>query len=162
VGDDGGSRVLGSARSRRNTRPRDALGRPLPYGAVGVDGPPSDVGRSARESLIVAWRLLEEGRPFHAHEVLEDAWKSRPERERELWRGLAQIAVGITHAARGNAVGSVRLIERGASNISPYTAAPPHGLDVAAVIRWSGQAIAEIARGTPMMLEPPPILPASC
>ncbi len=38
---------------------------------------------------------------FHAHEVLEDAWKTGPEAQRELWRGLAQLAVGLTHAAPG-------------------------------------------------------------
>jgi hypothetical protein len=162
VGDDrmaDARRGSASARPRRNTRPRDALGRPLPYGAAGVDGQPEGISRTASESLIEAYRLLSEGRPFHAHEVLEDAWKSRPESERELWRGLAQLAVGVTHAARGNAVGAVRLIERGARNLSPYVSARHHGLDVAAVIGWSDQAIAEIARGTPVMLRPPPLLP---
>ena len=103
--------------------------------------------------------MLSEGRPFHAHEVVEDAWKSGPEAERQLWRGLAQIAVGITHAARGNAVGGTRLIERGARNIAPYQTDVPHGLDIAAVIAWSEQAIAEIARATPLTLGPPPLLP---
>jgi hypothetical protein len=103
--------------------------------------------------------LLSEGRPFHAHEVLEDAWKSGPDVEQQLWRGLAQIAVGITHAARGNAVGGTRLIKRGARNIAPYQADVPHGLDIAAVIAWSEQAIAEIARETPVTLGPPPLLP---
>lgn len=158
---DARARLSGSARPRRNTRPRDALGRPLPYGAVGVGGQPEGINRTASESLIEAYWLLSEGRPFHAHEVLEDAWKSQPEDERELWRGLAQLAVGVTHAARGNAVGGVRLVERGARNLSPYVAARPHGLDLAAVIGWSAQAIAEIARGAPVMLKPPPLLPTA-
>src|ERR1700710_283528 len=114
------ARRAGGPPPRRNTRPRDALGRPLPYGAGGVDGQPEGISRTASESLTEAYRLLGEGSPFHAHEVLEDAWKSRPEDERELWRGLAQLAVGVTHAARGNAVGALRLIERGARNVSPY------------------------------------------
>jgi hypothetical protein len=109
--------------------------------------------------LIEAYRLLRDGRPFHAHEVLEDAWKSQPEDERELWRGLAQLAVGVTHAARGNAVGGLRLIDRGAKRLSPFVSARPHGIDLAAVIAWSDQAITEIGRGTPLMLKPPPILP---
>jgi hypothetical protein len=150
---------LGSARPRRNTRPRDALGRPLPYGADGVGAQPEGISRTATEALIEAYRLLGEGRPFHAHEVLEDAWKSQPEDERELWRGLAQLAVGVTHAARGNAIGGARLIERGARSVKPYESAGPHGLDLTAVIRWSDQAIAQITQGTPVMLEPPPILP---
>ncbi|WP_261993079.1 DUF309 domain-containing protein, partial [Streptomyces sp. adm13(2018)] len=44
-------------------------------------------------------RLLDAGMPFHAHEVFEDAWKSGPASERDLWQGLAQLAVGLTHAA---------------------------------------------------------------
>ncbi len=145
------------ARPRRNTRPRDALGRPLPYGSEGVDGQPEGVRRTAHESLAEAHRLLSEGRPFHAHEVLEDAWKSRPVSERELWRGLAQIAVGVTHAARGNPVGARRLIERGARNIAPYEIDAPHGLDVRAVLSWSQEAVADIARDAPP--PPPPLLP---
>ncbi|HEX3335188.1 MAG TPA: DUF309 domain-containing protein [Jatrophihabitans sp.] len=150
--------MSGSARPRRNTRPRDALGRPLPYGSAGVDGQPEGVRRTPRESLVEAYRLLNEGRPFHAHEVLEDAWKSGPVEEREFWRGLAQLAVGITHAARGNAVGGVRLIERGTNNLAPYAADQPYGVDVAAIVRWSERAITDIARETPVMVSPPPLL----
>jgi hypothetical protein len=40
--------------------------------------------------------------PFAAHEVLEARWKAGPDEERDLWQGLAQICVGLTHAARGN------------------------------------------------------------
>ncbi|WP_338178638.1 DUF309 domain-containing protein [Jatrophihabitans sp.] len=156
---DARTRQSGSARPRRNTRPRDALGRPLPYGTVGVGEQPEGISRTAQESLIEAHRLLGDGHPFHAHEVLEDAWKAQPDVERELWRGLAQIAVGITHAARGNAVGGVRLIERGAANLAPYVATRPYGLDLAAVIEWSDHAVAQIGRGTPVRLEPPPLLP---
>ncbi|HET6876258.1 MAG TPA: DUF309 domain-containing protein [Jatrophihabitans sp.] len=148
----------GGGRGRRNTRPRDALGRPMPYGSIGVGELPS-VTRSAREALTEAHRLLVEGRPFHAHEVLEDAWKSGPRAERDLWRGLAQLAVGITHAARGNQTGADRLIERGAVNIAPYADRLPHGLDVAAVLDWCERARAEIAARTPVMLPPPPLRP---
>jgi uncharacterized protein len=146
-------------RPRRNTRPRDALGRPLPYGSDGVAEQPEGIRRRPQESLAEAHRLLAEGHPFHAHEVLEDAWKSGPVAERELWRGLAQIAVGITHAARGNAVGATRLLERGAANVAPYAAQRPHGLDVAAIVEWCANAAADAARGTPLALGPPPLVP---
>ena len=69
--------------------------------------------------------------------MLEDAWKSAPEDERELWRGLAQLAVGLTHAMRGNARGAATLLERGAGNIDAYRAAPPHGIDVPGLVRWA-------------------------
>jgi hypothetical protein len=146
-----------SRRPRRNTRPRDELGRPLPYGSAGVEAQPEGVVRSPAEALAEAHRLLVAGRPFHAHEVLEDAWKSGPPAEAALWRGLAQFAVGITHAARGNAVGAARLIERGAGNLAPYADDPPHGLDIGALRRWAEQALAVVGRGPAAQLDPPPL-----
>ena len=98
----------------RQARPRDALGRPLPYGSVGVE-PVSEEPLSPLESLELARILVEQGRPFSAHEVLEARWKAGPVEERDLWQGLAQICVGLTHAARGNSIGAARLVERGAS-----------------------------------------------
>ncbi|WP_371781438.1 DUF309 domain-containing protein [Streptosporangium subroseum] len=104
----------------RNQRPRDALGRPLPHGAEGVERIPDDYAPSAEEALSEARRLLDEGRPFHAHEVLEGRWKTAPEEERELWQGLAQICVGLTHLQRGNRRGAAALFARGADRISSY------------------------------------------
>jgi hypothetical protein len=121
----------------RSARPRDALGRPLPYGAEGVERAPEGVPRTPDETITEAQALLDDGRPFHAHEVLEDAWKAAPDAERQLWRGLAQLAVGLTHAARGNAGGAARLVARGAGNVAPYAPAPPHGLDVAGLLGWA-------------------------
>ncbi|MGY1704140.1 DUF309 domain-containing protein [Geodermatophilus sp. SYSU D00697] len=131
----------------RNARPRDALGRPLPRGAVGEERAPEGVVRPPAEALAEAQRLLDAGRPFHAHEVLEDAWKSAPEPERQLWRGLAQLAVGLTHAARGNARGAATLLDRGAGNIAGYAADPPHGLDVAGLAARARTLAAEAAAG---------------
>lgn len=121
----------------RNARPRDGLGRPLPHGAVGVARQPEGMRRSPAQTLAEAQRLLDDGLPFHAHEVLEDAWKSAPETDRALWKGMAQLAVGATHAARGNVTGAVALLRRGADHIEPYQVAPPHGIDVAGLLRWA-------------------------
>ncbi|WP_031074473.1 DUF309 domain-containing protein [Streptomyces sp. NRRL S-118] len=122
----------------RNARPRDGLGRPLPYGAAGVDRQPEGVERTPEETLREAQRLLDAGLPFHAHEVFEDAWKSCGEEgERELWRGLAQLAVGLTHAARGNAEGGARLLRRGADRIRAFS--PRHGIDVGGLVSWAGE-----------------------
>lgn len=106
----------------RNARPRDGLGRPLPYGAHGVERQPEGVVRGPERTVAEAQALLDAGRPFHAHEVFEDAWKSGPEGERTLWRGLAQLAVGLTHAARGNTTGGARLLRRGAGAVDEWTA----------------------------------------
>ena len=121
----------------RNARPRDALGRPLPYDADGEERAPEGIVRTPAAALTEAQRLLDAGRPFHAHEVLEDAWKQSPEPERRLWRGLAQLAVGQTHLLRGNTRGAVTLLDRGAGNIEPYAGAPPHGIDVGGLVRWA-------------------------
>jgi hypothetical protein len=141
------SRDRDAAGRARNARPRDALGRPLPYGAEGEERAPEGVVREPVAALDEAQRLLDAGRPFHAHEVLEDAWKSAPEAERQLWRGLAQLAVGLTHAARGNARGAGTLLQRGAGNIAPYAAAPPPGVDVAGLTAWA-RATAAAGRAT--------------
>jgi hypothetical protein len=135
----------------RNARPRDALGRPLPYGEPGEERAPEGVVRPPVQALDEAQALLDAGRPFHAHEVLEDAWKSAPDDERQLWRGLAQLAVGLTHAMRGNGRGADTLLDRGAGNIAPYAPAPPHGIDVAGLVAWA-RGPASSARGE---IDPP-------
>ena len=116
----------------RQARPRDALGRPLAYGAAGVE-PVPEVVLPPIETLAEARRLVAEGRPFSAHEVLEARWKAGPASERLLWQGLAQICVGLTHAARGNAVGAKRLVERGLARVDEHaaTGGPTYGLDLA-------------------------------
>jgi hypothetical protein len=119
----------------RQERPRDALGRPLPYGSTGVE-PVGEEPLPPSETLNRARELLDAGRPFSAHEVLEARWKAGPDEERALWQGLAQVCVGLTHEARGNAMGAVTLLERGAANLADYAAGdgPTYGLDLASVI----------------------------
>ncbi len=97
----------------------------------------------------MAQRLLGEGRPFHAHEVLEASWKAAPAAERDMWQGLAQVAVGLTHALRGNAPGAVALLRRGADRLSGYPAPGPHDVDVAGLARSCSELAARIeASGT--------------
>ena len=122
----------------RNARPRDGLGRPLPYGAEGVERQPEGVTRTPDETVGQAQALLDAGRPFHAHEVFEDAWKSGPEDERDLWKGLAQLAVGLTHAARGNTTGGARLLLRGAAAVGAGRAGErPYGIEVDGLLVWA-------------------------
>ncbi|WP_328321228.1 DUF309 domain-containing protein [Streptomyces sp. NBC_00388] len=121
----------------RNARPRDGLGRPLPYGAEGVERQPEGVTRTPAETVREAQRLLDAGMPFHAHEVFEDAWKTGPDAERGLWRGLAQLAVGLTHAARGNTGGGARLLLRGAAGLAAYPETVPYGIDTGGLTAWA-------------------------
>ncbi|MFN2479484.1 MAG: DUF309 domain-containing protein [Pseudonocardiaceae bacterium] len=115
----------------RNARPRDAQGRPLAHGAQGVDRVAEDVVLNPDDAVRQAQRLIDDGYPFHAHEVFEGLWKATSGEHRPMWQGLAQLAVGLTHAQRGNAKGAVALLRRGADGIDPYAGEPPHGLDIA-------------------------------
>ncbi|MEI2642222.1 MAG: DUF309 domain-containing protein [Candidatus Nanopelagicales bacterium] len=89
----------------RNARPRDALGRPLAHGEIGVSPLPEDIDPSPAAVVALTQQLLDEDRPFQAHEALEAAWKAAPPEQRAAWKGMAQLAVSVTHARRGNAAG---------------------------------------------------------
>ena len=146
-----GSRDRNDEGRARNARPRDGLGRPLPYGSEGVERQPEGVVRTPEQSVTEAQALLDAGKPFHAHEVFEDAWKSGPEEERALWRGLAQLAVGLTHAARGNVTGGARLLRRGAGAVEEWASASgrarPYGMDLAGLAGWARALAEDVERG---------------
>lgn len=117
----------------RNARPRDAAGRPLPHGATGVDRVPEDLVLPPEDAVTEAQRLLDEGLPFQAHEILEGTWKDAGDDTRGLWRALAQLAVGLTHAQRGNARGAVSLLRRGGEGVRLWRVTgldAPAGLDL--------------------------------
>jgi hypothetical protein len=120
-------------------RARDAFGRPLPHDAdQPVEADPHAL--PPEQTLQVVAQLLDEGRAFRAHEVFEAIWKATAGEERELWRALAQLAVGITHAQRGNRRGSSALLRRAAANLAPWEGAHPHGIDVTAIRSWAVHA----------------------
>lgn len=133
----------------RNARPRDALGRPLRPGIPGFPTMPDDLDLTPADTLRQAQLLLDDDRPFHAHEVLEAAWKAARADERELWRGLAQLAVGLTHARRGNATGAARLLQRSADRISLYEDHAPHGIAVGPLSAWARAEAARITTDRP-------------
>lgn len=128
----------------RNARPRDATGRPLPRDATGVDRLPEERVLDADETLREAQRLLDEDLPFQAHEVLEGAWKLARDPERALWQGLAQLAVGLTHAQRGNATGAAALLERGSERITGFATEGPYDIDIAGLVAHAGTLVARI------------------
>ena len=104
-------------------RARDALGRPVPEGSPDAVEPVPEAALPAEEALDLAQALLDEGRAFFAHEVLEAVWKSCPAEERDYWQGLAQLCVGLTHLQRGNTAGAATLLRRGAGHLSGRLAA---------------------------------------
>ena len=136
-----------------------AAATPGAVGGVGEDRIPDDLLLAGPDAARLADELLRAGRPFHAHEVLEASWKTGPASERDLWQGLAQVAVGLTHAQRGNARGAVALLSRGVQRVRAYQAASsaaspaaspmgdrPYGIDLAAFLAASDDLAARIDR----------------
>ena len=134
-----------------NARPRDATGKPLGR----------DAGTSWRERLRAkdelqalprheaiaeAERLVLDGQPFYAHEVLEGPWHLADEPERAFWQGLAQVAVGLTHVQRGNATGARSLLRSGADKLAGY-ADGHEGVAVSRVVR-EARALADRVEST--------------
>jgi uncharacterized protein len=135
------------ARGRpRSARPRDQFGRPLRRDASGEPTLPDGPALPPDAALDLAQELIDSGRPFRAHEVLEASWKAAPAHERELWKGLAQVAVGLTHAQRGNAAGAVALLRRGGRRVAAYAQSPPYRISAAAVARYAGELADRIER----------------
>lgn len=129
-----------------NSRPRDVLGRPLPYGSASAleELDPAWLEAEPAALLVHAQRLLDTGKPFQAHEILEAGWKRAPRDERPLWRALAQLAVGLTHQARGNSPGATALFARAARELGVWdAAAAPHHIDVEGL----AQAADDLAKG---------------
>src|SRR5271156_4307424 len=138
----------------RSTRPRDALGRPLPQGSEGIPRIPDDLELSPLEPLAYAQDLLDRGLAFNAHEVLEAAWKNGPDGERTLWQSLAQLAVGITHVQRGNAKGACAVLDRAAAGLSAVARGAvarggpaPHRIDAAGLAAYCAELIADLRAG---------------
>ena len=131
----------------RNARPRDEFGRPLGRGAAGEPPLPDEPALAPDAALDLAQQLLDSGRAFRAHEVLEASWKAAPPAERDLWQGLAQVAVGLTHAQRGNERGAAALLRRGGQRVAGYAGGPPpHEIEAAQVARFATQLADQLER----------------
>ena len=142
-----------------NARQRDNLGRPLDRqlgreagrsgGRSGenVAEPSLSGGRpTPARTLRTAQTLLDTGQPFTAHEAFESMWKATSGERRELWRGLAQLAVGITHALRGNTSGARALLARADQTLDPFAGTTPHRVDVDALRQWTRSARDDLSR----------------
>jgi hypothetical protein len=141
----------------RSTRPRDALGRPLPQGSQGIPRIPDDLELPPAETLAFAQDLLDRGLAFAAHEVLEAAWKNGPQEERTLWQGLAQLAVGITHIQRGNIRGACAVLRRASARLAHDDPPAPYAIDATGLVNYADALIDDLGAGaeiTPKRLRP--------
>ena len=137
----------------RSTRPRDALGRPLPQGSQGVPRIPDDLELPPADTLAYAQDLLDRGLAFNAHEVLEAAWKNGPDDEKTLWQALAQLAVGITHVQRGNVKGAITVLRRASAGLAHDDKPAPHSIDVAGLFHYADVLIDDLAANAEIMPE---------
>jgi predicted metal-dependent hydrolase len=111
----------------------------------GVPRVPEDAVFTPPEALTAAQEFLDRGQAFHAHEVFEAMWKQAEPADRELWQGLAQLAVAITHVQRGNHKGALALLQRAASAIDQPGA--PHGIDTAGLVGYADNLTEELQAG---------------
>lgn len=136
-----------------NQRPRDRFGAPLPRGARDelperVD--PETVCRDLDEGVARAANLFDQQRFFEAHEFFEWVWKlpDLDQADRSFFKGLAQVAVGMTHTQRGNASGATTLLRRAAGYLEGYPS-PHHGVHTTAVQRLAREFAGRVDREGP-------------
>ena len=111
------------------TSPRDRLGRPLRGEAAHHEAFPAVPERnfiSGEQAWSEAHNYLDQGLPFHAHEVFEQRWRCSPDSERTLWKSLAQWGAALTHRARGNAFGAQKVGLRAQENLKLTTITPDY------------------------------------
>ena len=112
-------------------RPRDELGRPLPWGEATRLHLPDFDAMSLSDNDRAARVFLADRNYFGAHEAWETAWKqAKGTGEEELFKGLSQLGAGYVHLLRGNAHGAITLLRRGASRIGAYPVGT-RGIDTA-------------------------------
>jgi predicted metal-dependent hydrolase len=144
--------VSGSSRERRDDgrpeqgRPRDRTGRPLPHGTVDVPLIEPVEPATVEEALGLGVQRWNDRRYFEAHELLEFAWKQGPEQDRDLWKGVIQVAVAGVHLQRGNPIGARRLLDRALGRLSGQPAVH-RGIDVRALCRTASDARAHLDEG---------------
>jgi hypothetical protein len=110
-----------TASRNKPERPRDRLGRPLPWGVEGDLELEDFDALTLDENHDLARSHARAGRWFPAHEAWETAWKqARDTAEAEFFKGLSQMGAGYVHLLRGNAHGASTLLRRAASRIASY------------------------------------------
>jgi uncharacterized protein len=98
------------------------------------------------DALVLAARRWDEQRYFEAHELLERAWRADSGPDRDLWKGVIQVAVAGVHLQRGNRIGARRLIDRALGRLEPL-ADIQRDVDVAALRRTARRVREQLDAG---------------
>jgi uncharacterized protein len=116
------------APGEKTRRPRDELGRLLPWGTPNRLVMEDFDSLTLEENHALARRHFNGKRFFPAHEAWETAWKqARGTDDEEFFKGLSQLGAGYVHFRRGNPHGAHTLIRRAISRIERY-GAEHHGV----------------------------------
>ena len=143
-------------------RPRDRLGRPLPWDRPTELHLPDFDANTVEENHELARRFLAERQCFGAHEAWETAWKrSRGSGDEEFFKGLSQMGAGYVHLLRGNEHGTVTLLERAIGRVGEYPEGH-RGVPVGEVVARMREHVAAVRDGTLVPGEdatfvPPPV-----
>lgn len=142
----------------KRERPRDALGRPLPWGSPNRLPLDDYDSYSPERNHAIGVEAFERGGYFVAHEAWEAAWRQRKGTPDEcFFKSLAQVGAGYTHWRRGNPHGASVLLERAARALCAC-AADAWGVDVprlVVMLRAHAQVLRASKRGQPPpQLEP--------
>jgi predicted metal-dependent hydrolase len=147
---------------QKTERPRDELGRPLPWDQENRLELEDFDSLSQEENHRLGIVHFNQGRFFQAHEAWETAWKQgKGSPDEEFFKGLSQLGAGYVHYRRGNPHGAHTLIRRGTRRVGRY--GPFHqGIEVERVVAEAESQAAAIeaseAAGDPLPeLSPPRI-----
>ena len=64
--------------------------------------------------------LLNEGKYYAAHDVLEDYWRPIRDDSRPFFQGIVQIAIAMHHFSTGNLLGAQSVLLKARTNLASY------------------------------------------
>src|SRR6195256_4104035 len=111
---------------------------------MSCDEPPPD-------ALLEGIAQFNRGEFFEQHETLEILWRAERRDVRYLYQGILQIGVAFHHLRRLNHHGTVYMLTRGSTYLSPFAPCCQR-VDVEALLLAAAAALREVERLGPARL----------
>ncbi|MFO0985561.1 MAG: DUF309 domain-containing protein [Planctomycetota bacterium] len=93
--------------------------------------------------LVEGLRLINEGRYFEAHEVLEDLWMAKVGEDKLFVQALIQADVGLHHRQNGNHAGAAKLFAYAAAKLGELSRPTIAGIVVSELAAQIAPLLAE-------------------
>jgi predicted metal-dependent hydrolase len=118
------------------------------------------MSRTPEDKAILAAGVaaFNDGRYFACHEILETLWLPDVSPERDLLKGLIQVAAGLHHQKNGNVRGCRKLLLRATQLLTPYSPAGAD-LDIAGLLGEVAVVLAFCESAAPGDPLPPALVP---